>query len=392
MDLKTLRTAWLEFYQKQGFAKIKSAPLIHPAFPLSFNMSSGLVQLDPQIRSPQKVSSQKQCLVQKCVRYFDIPRVGNTTHLSFFEMAGAFEIGEFNEAETVLNLWNFLTQVLKINPKSLWLTMFDQDETCGVKVKLNGELRRLCEKLTEKGKRLTLGGVETNWWQQGGGADLKDGLRLCGPQVEFFYNGSLEIGNIIFIKYGINTSGESKLINLVNPSIEAVIGLERVLQAVEEKNDIFETLAFKPFLPILSVRKINEDVSIIIDHIKALSFIFAEEKILPGRNGRRDVVRNLLRQMLASLYVLKTDAAKAVPALIQETVKIYGGFYPELKNCEKEAAKLILDYEKNFSSSVLKGKRRMEAYLEKNNIKKISQKDRDFFRVSFGLPEKLQKR
>jgi len=93
-----IRLAWLDFYQSKGYKKIDSAPLVHPAFPTSFNMSAGLVQLDPRIRMPTKSSPLKECLVQKCVRYFDINRVGDNNHLSFFEMAGAFEVVEINKS------------------------------------------------------------------------------------------------------------------------------------------------------------------------------------------------------------------------------------------------------------------------------------------------------
>lgn len=129
-----IRSAWLDYYQSLGFNKISGAPLVHPLFPMSFNMSAGLVQLDPQIRSPKKVIPQKQCLVQKCFRHFDVDKVGDNNHLSFFEMTGAFEIGTFSETQTVKYLWDFLTIKLKIDPKRLWITSFNQQEITGKKV------------------------------------------------------------------------------------------------------------------------------------------------------------------------------------------------------------------------------------------------------------------
>jgi len=99
-----IRQKWLDYYQALGYKIIPSAPLVHPAFPTSFNMSAGLIQLDPKIRSPKKIKPLKECLIQKCVRHFDINKVGDNTHLSFFEMAGAFEVGNFDEVETVSNI------------------------------------------------------------------------------------------------------------------------------------------------------------------------------------------------------------------------------------------------------------------------------------------------
>ena len=135
-----IRQAWLDFYQSKGYKKIDSAPLVHPAFPTSFNMSAGLVQLDPRIRMPTKSNPLKECLVQKCVRYFDINRVGDNNHLSFFEMAGAFEVVEINIEQTILNVWEFLTAKLQINPLNLWITMFDKDIVVDKEISLSDDL------------------------------------------------------------------------------------------------------------------------------------------------------------------------------------------------------------------------------------------------------------
>ena len=114
-----VRQAWLDYYKDLGFEEIPSAPLIHPAFPTSFNMSAGLVQIAPIVASKTKVSPIKQCLIQKCIRYFDIKKVVDGIHLSFFEMPGAFEIVDFEEIEVVAKLWRFLTSVIQINPNKI---------------------------------------------------------------------------------------------------------------------------------------------------------------------------------------------------------------------------------------------------------------------------------
>lgn len=171
-------------------------------------------------------------------------------------MAGAFEIIDFDEKKTILDIWQFLTEKLKINPKKLWITAFDKDKVADKTISLSKELKDYLAVLVED--RLVFGNQETNLWSQGGGAELTDNIKLCGPQIEFFYdfgknkdcdkkscnpfcdcNRFLEISNTLFIKYYIDFKQEPKLKELINPSTEAVIGIERVVQIVEQKYDRF---------------------------------------------------------------------------------------------------------------------------------------------------------
>ncbi len=269
-NVVNIRQLWLDYYQNLGFKLIPSAPLVHPSFPMSFNMSAGLVQLDPKIRSPKKVKPGKQVLIQKCFRHFDIDKVGDDTHLTFFEMPGAFEIVDFDEVKTIEMIWNFLSQILHLDPQKLWITSFHKDKVEDKVISQPPILLKYLKSLV--GNRLILSDKRTNLWMQGGGIEFTDNMRLVGPQVEFFYetnchsrpdligiNSSgnlnnitiqqsnnetmkfnplthpknfLEIGNTIFIKYYIDYTNMT-LKTLLNPSIESVIGLERTAAIVE---------------------------------------------------------------------------------------------------------------------------------------------------------------
>lgn len=90
--MKITQTAelFLSFYKSKGAELLKSSPLIHPLFPMSFNMSAGLVQLDPLLRSKEVFKNKKMAVVQKCFRHFDVSKVTDYSHLSFFEMGGYF--------------------------------------------------------------------------------------------------------------------------------------------------------------------------------------------------------------------------------------------------------------------------------------------------------------
>jgi len=403
MRLNNIRQLWLNYYQNKGFKKIKSAPLVHPAFPRAFNMSAGLVQLDSRIRSAKKIKPSKECLVQKCVRYFDIPKVGDNSHLSFFEMAGAFEIVEFKREKTIMDCWNFLTRKLGLDPQKIWITAFNKDKILNTKISLDSNLKKFLLGLT--GKKLVLGNKETNFWTQGGGAELTDNIKLCGPQVEFFYqikklktsdnplsspDKFLEISNTLFIEYYIDFNKSPVLKKLINPSTETVIGLERTALVFENKKDLFQTLFFSPLIKIIN-KKLNSEVKIIVDHLKSLVFILAEEKILPGKKDRNRIIKTLTRRLLSSFYLLKIDHKKVLPRLIKELIKIYSPVYPEIKNCQKTVSEVIDYSEEKYLKTLNKAKKEIKKYLETNNIKKISPKEKQLFWSKYGISEKILK-
>ena len=281
-----VRQAWLDYYKDLGFEEIPSAPLIHPAFPTSFNMSAGLVQIAPIVASKTKVSPIKQCLIQKCIRYFDIKKVVDGIHLSFFEMPGAFEIVDFEEIEVVAKLWRFLTSVIQINPNKIWVTSFDENQINQIQIKqdINSYLKKQFK------EKLILGDKKTNFWVHRGN-ELTNNINLCGPRVEFFYDlrsklnpddkldnpltnveNFLEIASVLFIKYYIENK-DSSVKKIINCASESVIGLERVSSVLEGKgSNLFESSFFSSFSAKLPLAKITSDVQIILDYIKSLIF------------------------------------------------------------------------------------------------------------------------
>ncbi|MFH2061873.1 MAG: alanine--tRNA ligase-related protein [Candidatus Beckwithbacteria bacterium] len=399
-----IRQTWLDYYKNKGFKVISSAPLVHPAFPTSFNMSAGLVQLDPRIRQKKKIEMSKECLVQKCIRHFDINKVGDSSHLSFFEMAGVFDVVEIDEKRVIKQIWSFLTEVLQIDSSKLWITAFDEDRVAGKVISLPSGLKSLLNDLV--GDRVIYGGQKTNLWKQGGGVEFTDNIRLCGPQVEFFYDFGedlscgkgcnvfcdcgrfLEISNTLFIYYYIDCNEEPELKEVVNRSTETVIGIERCAMIVEKQKDLFLTSCFSPLISVLN-KKLDEDVKIIIDHIKSLVFILSEEKIKPIKRGRGRIIRTLIRQLLASLYVLKLKPRVTVPLLVDEVIKMYQDFYPEVKDGKETALKVIFEHEKVYKKTLGKAKRKIEKYLIDNKATELSEEKKEYFWLQYGVPKKL---
>lgn len=379
-SIHTIRQTWLDYHSGLGYEKIPSAPLVHPSFPMSFNMSAGLVQLDPIIRQSTPAKASKKCLVQKCFRHFDLDKIGDTTHLTFFEMPGAFEIVDLDEIATVYTLWNFLTQTLGIDPSKIWITCFNQDKFGDSTIKMDKQVIR--ELRTLVGNRLILGDSTTNLWKQGGGIDFSDSQRLCGPQVEFFFDlGTasnqqnpltnqehfLEIGNIIFIKYTLDFAN-NRINNLVNPSTESVIGLERVVAVLENGgNDVYNTSAFLTFRSILPPQIKPRSANLIMNHAKSLYFILSEELIEPGKNGRQRIIRTLIRQLLAAVYLADLDPHLLLPPLFCSIQQLYAATY-SLSDC-KPILELIYRHESIYQKTL----KSASAYFTRARAKNLPQ-------------------
>ena len=398
---------WIQHFSQLGYKSVAYEPIVHEIFPTTFNMSVGVVQMDPMIRSSKHMSPIKEVLVQPCVRHFDIEKVGDESHLSFFEMAGAFEVVDYNKLDTVNHTWEFLTQELKINPAKLWASVFNKDEVAGRVIDLEAELKDFVAKTLQG--RVAFGDKTTNLWEQGGGADLKDNIKLCGPQVEFFYDQGesgactnpncgpfcrcgrfLEISNILFIEHFIDYTKEPVLGDLVNKSTETVIGVERCAKIIEGVDSVYLTSYFKPLLDLVAKDgQINQNIKIILDHIKSLLFILSEERIEPSKKDRGRIIRTLIRNLLASLYAEGLDGKGLLPKLCQTVAEMYAKPYPHLVDGIDTCLAVIFDHEREYKVSLEKGARKIAKIVKAKGLENLTEQDYTAFWEIHGFPKKL---
>jgi len=341
------------------------------------------------------------------VRHFDIEKVGDESHLSFFEMAGAFEVVDYNKLDTVKHTWEFLTQELKINPAKLWASVFNKDKVAGRVIDLEAELKDFVAKTLQG--RVAFGDKTTNLWEQGGGADLKDNIKLCGPQVEFFYDQGesgtctnpncgpfckcgrfLEVSNILFIEHFIDYTKEPVLGDLVNKSTETVIGVERCAKITEGVDSVYLTSYFKPLLDLVAKDgQINQNIKIILDHIKSLLFILSEGRIEPSKKDRGRIIRTLIRSLLASLYAEGLDGKELLPKLCQTVAEMYAKPYPHLADGIDTCLAVIFDHEREYKVTLEKGARRIGKIVKAKGLENLTDQDYTAFWEIHGFPKKL---
>src|SRR5437867_12132011 len=129
MDTHELREAFLRFFEERGHRRMAGAPIVPAGDPTLLFTSAGMVQFKPYFIGQARSSHTRLATVQKCFRTTDIESVGDTSHLTFFEMLGNFSIGDYCKAEMIPWAWEFVTKVLKLNRDRLWAAVYlDDDE------------------------------------------------------------------------------------------------------------------------------------------------------------------------------------------------------------------------------------------------------------------------
>ena len=404
---------FLSFYKSKGAKILSSAPLIHPLFPMSFNMSAGLVQLDHLLRSKNIIQNKKMVVVQKCFRHFDVSKVTDYSHLSFFEMGGYFEIGNFSKKTSMKYIFNLLVNEYQIDPSKLWVTYFSGDTIFRKQFPIEKEMLDFWRKLLPSKNQIIGFNKKHNFWVQGGGTEIAVESKLCGPQIEIFYDlGNkgckkehclpncecgrfLEISNNLFITHKITS--ELKVQPLLNKAVESVIGIERVCAVIENQSSVFEIEEIAHLTNLLQTndntkKEIQKRKNRIADHVRALCFLIPEGAPLPGRSGRARIIRTLIRGLLTDLYTLDLNSSEKIKQLISEIILTYQFRYPNLHVKEKQIFKMILDHEKIYLKSLNKAKNAIMRYLEKNNKNQLDETEKEFFRKQFGIPFELQER
>lgn len=181
--VQAISTAFELTFAQQGFSVLQSSSLLHDSVPHSFVMSAGLVQIENELVRIRREYGDRFVFTQPCFRYFDMAAVGkDSTHLSLFHMSAAFHVGS-SARETVLPyLWQFLTEVLRLDPARLWISYLD-DKTLGI-----DQASYQCWRDLGVTEHQLVGlSAEFNFWQQKtAGQVMLDGKK-CGPHTEIFY-------------------------------------------------------------------------------------------------------------------------------------------------------------------------------------------------------------
>ena len=376
LNAKQLRQLWLDFYKSKGHTVISSASLIPENDPTVLFTTAGMHPLVPYLLGEKHPGGTRLCNVQKCVRTGDIDEVGDSSHLTFFEMLGNWSLGDYFKKEQIAWSYEFLTseKYLGIDPAVLSVSVFAGDSDCP----RDGESAGYWQAAGIPAERIFYLPKENNWWGPAGITGP------CGPDTEMFIDTGkkacskscspacscgkyLEIWNDVFMQY--NKTAEGKYEPLSQKNVDTGMGLERTLKTMQGVGSVYEIDIFQSIISeiekLFGVKygqsdSITKAIRIIADHTRTAVMMTGDRRgIVCSNVDQGYILRRLLRRAVRYVRQLGGEAGKL--ALIAKViVDEYGAAYPELKENESKIIDEITAEEARFEKTLQSGIREFE--------------------------------
>ena len=398
-----IRKAFIEFFRdKHQSTEVPSSSLV-PDNPTVLLTTAGMLQFLPYYLGLEKppYNPPRAVSCQKCARAggkdSDIENVGRTPrHHTFFEMLGNFAFGDYYKKDVIPWSWDFVTNYLKLDPKRLWITIYESDdEAYDIWTKVVGIPP---ERVIRKGKK-------DNFWGPPGATGS------CGPCSEIHYDLGehlkcsddcsiatcecdrwVEIWNLVFTE--LFQDEEGNFSPLEKKNVDTGMGLERIAMVVQGKESTFETDLLFPILqkvsemakvPYKQSHKTDVSLRIITDHARCVSFMI-NDGITPGNEGRSYVLRMILRRALRHGKILGLELP-FLSEIVDTVINQYGETYPDLiKNADKIKS-IIKQEEERFKITLDRGYKLLEDLMQNSN--KIDGENAFKLYDTFGFPLEL---
>lgn len=416
-------TKYIAFYEKNGHKRIANAPLVPQNDPTTLFTSSGMQPLVPYLLGEPHPLGTRLVNVQNVFRAVDIDEVGDDRHTTFFRMMGNWSLGDYFKKEQLPWFFTFLTDKkdgLGIDPHRLFVTVFagntdiDKDTES---IQLWKELFKKAGISAKEDERIFLYDVEKNWWSRAGVPEKMPPGEPGGPDSEVFYDFGAEnkihensifkdepchvncdcgryweIGNSVFMQYIKQQDGTFN--NLPKQNVDFGGGLERLLGAVENQRDMFQTSLFAPTIHSIETQtqtpyeQNKKAMQIIADHLGGSVFIISAG-ITPANKDQGYILRRLIRRAYDNFSQMEgTDITPVVQTIITQ----YKDTDPELREKTQHIIDVITAEVKKYSVALTKAR----GYIEKKysgkttgdelmGTKEITPEDVFYLYASHGL-------
>ena len=392
-----LRRMFLEFFESKGHLAMKSFSLVPHNDKSLLLINSGMAPLKPYFTGQEIPPCKRVTTCQKCIRTGDIENVGKTArHGTFFEMLGNFSFGDYFKKESIAWTWEFLTEVVGLDPDRLYPSVYlEDDEAWEI---WNKDIGIPADRIFRFGK-------EDNFWEHGSGP--------CGPCSEVYYDRGeeygcgkpdctvgcdcdryMEIWNNVFTQF--DNDGNNHYTELEQKNIDTGMGLERlacIVQGVDSMFDVDTIKALREHVSTLAGaeygKSYDTDVSIrvITDHIRSVTFMISDG-IMPSNEGRGYVLRRLLRRACRHGRLLNIEG-EFLTKLAQTVIEGSKDGYPELDEKKEFIFKVIAKEEEQFNKTIDQGLSilaEMEEELEKKGEKTLGGDQAFKLYDTYGFP------
>ncbi len=387
MTSKEIRESFKQFYRERGHKIVPSAPMVLKDDPTLMFTNAGMNQFKDIILGNRIPESKRMADSQKCLRvsgkHNDLEEVGHDTyHHTMFEMLGNWSFGDYFKKEAIDFAWEYLVDILKLNPERLYATVFEGYAPEGLE--RDDEAAAIWEKHLPK-SHIINGNRHDNFWEMGDTGpcgpcseihiDLRsdkeraaiDGASLVNkdnPQV-------IEIWNLVFMQY--NRKADGHLEPLPAKVIDTGMGFERLCMALQGKQSNYDTDIFTPLIDKISEltgKKYGEDekmdvaMRVAADHVRTIAFSIADSQ-LPGNAKAGYVIRRILRRAVRYVYTFLDRKEPLLYLLIDTLIAQMGDAYPELPAQAELIKKVIKEEEEAFLRTLDKGISLLDSIMEK---------------------------
>ncbi len=408
MTSKEIRKSFLDYFEKKGHKIVPSAPMVIKDDPTlmftnaGMNPWKGIILGNDPIQYPRVADSQK-CL-RVSGKHNDLEEVGHDTyHHTMFEMLGNWSFGDYFKAGAIDFAWEYLVDVLKIDPKNLYVTVFEGSPEEGIE--RDNEAAEIWAKHLPADHILN-GNKHDNFWEMGDTGP-------CGPCSEIHVDSRseeekaalsgrelvnkdhpqvIEIWNLVFMQY--NRKADGSLDTLPNKVIDTGMGFERLVRTMQGKQSNYDTDVFQPMLKKIGEicgseygkeEKVDVAMRVIADHIRTIAFAIADGQ-LPSNEKAGYVIRRILRRAVRYGYTFLGQREAFMYKLVPQLIADMGEAYPELVKQEAQITPVIKSEEDGFLRTLDKGITLLDKLMKEAKGKVISGVDVFTLKDTYGFP------
>lgn len=397
MDGHTLRRHFVDFYRDHGHAIIGSGPLVPEHDRSVLFTTAGMHPLVPYLLGRPHPAGRRLANWQQCLRTNDIAEVGDTAHLTFFEMLGAWSLGDYWKLEALRMSYLFLTEQLGLDAARLYVTCFAGDDDA----LRDDESAAIWRSLGIPDQRICFLPKADNWWGPVGATGI------CGPDSEMFYDmrpggpgGQTpatnperfwEIGNNVFLEYDKQADGS--YVPAPQRSVDLGLGFDRLLALVEGVPSPFETELFRPIVAAIRALALHPQpfaLRVVADHARAAVFVLAAG-VRPGNVAQAYVARRLIRRAVRYGRELGIEGP-FLSRIAPEVIATLADGYPLLEERRAAICAALDDEESRFRSTLLRGEKELDRVIATSRRSGDTRLDgTDVFRLyeTYGYPPEL---
>ncbi len=349
MTSDEIREVFLSYFAEHNHDRIDSASLIPVGDPTLLLTNAGMVQFKPYFTGEAIPPNKRLTSTQKSFRTVDIDEVGDSTHLTLFEMLGNFSIGDYFKRDAIFFSLDLVTTKFGLHKDKFFITIHDSDDEAG----------ELWSQIGIPDERIFKFGDADNWWGPAGAEgpcgpcselhyDFGSGKgcmkATCGPNCRNVVNSTggicdrfVELWNLVFMQFYQDMDGSRS--PLPAPSVDTGMGLERAAVILQDVSTIYETDLFRPLISKLEEltgskykesREVTYAMHVVAEHVRSSTFLIADG-VVPGNEGRGYVLRRVIRRAIrhAKRLGLNETFLGAISSVVIDNMS---HVFPELKN------------------------------------------------------------